>query len=153
LPTDEVLFLGFLPTKTAARKAYLEVAAPVMATVVIFESPNRIPALLSDAAASLGGERQAAVCRELTKIHETFERGTLTELAARYADRDVKGEIVLVVAPPEDAPPPAEADVDAALRKALATMGVKEAAQTVAAATGLSRRDLYQRALALKSEG
>ena len=70
------------------------------------------------------------VCRELTKIHETFDRGTLAELAARYADRDVKGEIVLVVAPPDEAAPPAEADVDAALRDALRSMGVKEAARS-----------------------
>ena len=100
-----------------------------------------------------GATRRAAVCRELTKIHETFDRGTLAELAARYADREVKGEIVLVVGPPEAAAPPADEDVDAALRDALKTTSVKEAAQAVAAATGLSRRDLYQRALALKGRG
>lgn len=153
LPTDEVLFLGFLPSKSAARKTYLEVAAPILATLVLFESPNRIAKLLDEAAKILGGDRQAAVCRELTKIHETFDRGTLSELATRYANRDVKGEIVLVVAPPEETAPPAEADVDAALREALATAGVKEAADRVAAQTGLSRRDLYQRALKLKAEG
>jgi len=109
-------------------------------------------ALLADAAEVLGGDRQAAICRELTKIHETFDRGTLADLAHRYADHDVKGEIVLVVAPPDERAAPDEADVDAALREALATMSVKEAAQAVAAATGLSRRELYQRALALKSK-
>ncbi len=153
LPTDEVLFLGFLPAKTAARKTYLEVASPIVATLVLFESPNRIAALLADAATALGGDRQAAICRELTKIHETFDRGTLVELATRYSDRAVKGEIVLVIAPPDEAAPPEEADVDAALREALRSSGVKEAAQAVAAATGLSRRELYQRALALKAEG
>jgi 16S rRNA (cytidine1402-2'-O)-methyltransferase len=153
LPTDEVLFLGFLPSKAQARKTYLEVAAPIVATLVIFESPNRIAFLLNDAAEKLGRDRQATVCRELTKIHETFDRGTLAELAERYADRDVKGEIVLVVAPPEEAAPPVEADVDAMLGSALKTMGVKEAADHVAAATGLSRRALYQRALKLRGEG
>jgi 16S rRNA (cytidine1402-2'-O)-methyltransferase len=152
LPTDEVLFLGFLPSKATARKKYLEVAAPIMATLVIFESPNRIASLLADAAKVLGGDRPASICRELTKIHETFDRGTLTELAARYASHDVKGEIVLVVSPPGDEMPPAAADVDAALRTALQQLGVKEAADLVAASTGLSRRDLYQRALKLKAE-
>ena len=93
------------------------------------------------------------MCRELTKIHETFDRGTLAELAERYADRAVKGEIVLVIAPPDAEPPPPEADVDAALRDALKNLGVKEAADRVAASTGLSRRTLYQRALKLKAEG
>jgi 16S rRNA (cytidine1402-2'-O)-methyltransferase len=153
LPTDEVLYLGFLPSKTQARKTYLEVAAPIVATLVLFESPNRIASLLGDAATVLGSGRQATVCRELTKIHETFDRGTLAELAERYADRAVKGEIVLVIAPPEADAPPAEADVDAALRDALKSMGVKEAADRVATSTGLSRRTLYQRALKLKAEG
>jgi 16S rRNA (cytidine1402-2'-O)-methyltransferase len=153
LPTDEVLFLGFLPSKAQARKTYLQVAAPMVATIVLFESPNRIAALLADAATILGGDRAASICRELTKIHETFDRGTLAELAARYANRDVKGEIVLVVAPPEEAAPPDQADIDASLRDALKSMGVKEAADRVAATTGLSRRTLYQRALKLKSEG
>jgi 16S rRNA (cytidine1402-2'-O)-methyltransferase len=152
LPTDEMLFLGFLPSKAQARKTYLEVAAPIVATLVLFESPNRIASLLNDAATVLGGARQAAVCRELTKIHETFDRGTLGQLVERYAARDVKGEIVLIIAPPDEAAPPEEADVDAALREALTSLGVKEAADRVAAATGLSRRTLYQRALKLKNE-
>jgi 16S rRNA (cytidine1402-2'-O)-methyltransferase len=152
LPTDEVLFLGFLPSKAAARRKYLEVAAPIMATLVIFESPNRIASLLADAATILGDDRTASVCRELTKIHETFDRGTLAELAARYASDDTKGEIVLVVSPPDEEKPPTEADVDAALKAALKELGVKEAAELVAASTGLSRRDLYQRALKLKAE-
>jgi 16S rRNA (cytidine1402-2'-O)-methyltransferase len=118
--------------------------------VVFFESPNRTGALLADAAAELGGERQAAICRELTKLHETFDRGTLADLAARYAEADVKGEVVLVVGPPGAAPAPASEDIDALLDAALRSMSVKEAAQNVAETTGLSRRDLYQRALFLK---
>ncbi len=127
--------------------------ASVPATLVFFESPNRIGALLADAVAAFGGERRAALCREVTKIHETFDRGTLSELAARYESAAVKGEIVLLVAPPAEPLPPDEVDIDAALRDALLTIGVKEAAQSVADATGLSRRVLYQRALALKGEG
>ncbi len=152
LPSERILFLGFPPSKAMARKSSLAEVAAAAATLVLFESPNRIAALLVDAAETLGGKRQASICRELTKIHETFDRGTLAELAARYAGRDVKGEIVLVIAPPDAAEPPAQADVDAALRAALGSAGVKEAAQAVAAATGLSRRELYQRALAIKAE-
>jgi 16S rRNA (cytidine1402-2'-O)-methyltransferase len=123
--------------------------ADVPATLVLFESPNRIAALLEDARDTLG-DRDAALCRELTKLHETFDRARLSELACRYAGAGVKGEIVLVIAPPGAAAAPAEADVEQALRQALATATVKEAAQSVAAATGLPRRELYRRALALK---
>ncbi len=153
LPTDQFLFVGFLPTKSAARRKALRSIAAVPATLVFFESPNRVGALLTDALAELGGERMAALCREVTKIHETFDRGTLAELAARYEGASVKGEVVVLVAPPAEAPPPDAVDVDAALRDALRRMGVKEAAQDVADATGISRRALYQRALALKSQG
>jgi 16S rRNA (cytidine1402-2'-O)-methyltransferase len=153
LPTDAVLFLGFLPPKTIARRKRLAEFAALPATLLFFESPNRTGALLADAAAEFGGERQAAVCRELTKLHETFDRGPLAELAARYAEADVKGEVVLVVGPPGAPPAPATEDVDALLGAALRSMSMKEAAQNVAEMTGLSRRDLYQRALSLKGSG
>jgi 16S rRNA (cytidine1402-2'-O)-methyltransferase len=149
LPTESVLFLGFLPAKSAARRKRLTEAREVAATLVLFESPNRVAGLLEDALAVLG-DRQAALCRELTKLHETFDRAALSELAGRYSGVPVKGEIVLVVGPPGAAEPPTEADVDTQLREALATLNVKDAAQAVAAATGLPRRELYRRALALK---
>jgi len=150
LPTDAFLFLGFLPSKAGQRKARLKEIARVPATLAIFESPNRIAALLADAAEALGGKRQAAVCRELTKLHETFDRDSLAALAARYGDAEVKGEIVLLVAPPGAAEPPSETEIDAMLSDALRSAGVKQAAEAVAEMTGLSRRDLYQRALKLK---
>lgn len=153
LPTEAVLFLGFLPAKSTARRKRLAAVATLAATLVLFESPNRTGALIADAAAELGGDRPAAICRELTKLHETFDRGTLGELAARYAQASVKGEVVLVVGPPGEAEPPAQADVEAQIRAALATMSVKQAAQAVSEATGLPRRDIYQRALALKAAG
>jgi 16S rRNA (cytidine1402-2'-O)-methyltransferase len=152
LPTEEFLFVGFLPTKSAARRKRLAALRSVPATLVFFESPNRVGALLGDAADVLGDARGATLCREVTKIHETFDRGTLSALAGRYRDAAVKGEVVLVVAPPPETEAPAASDIDAALRAALSTMGVKEAAQAIAEATGVSRRDLYQRALQLKSE-
>jgi len=152
LSTDAFLFVGFPPTKSSARRKRFETFTSVPATLVFFESPNRVAAFLADACAIFGGERRVTLCREVTKIHETFDRGTLAELAARYADASVKGEVVIIIAPPEprDA---VEIDVDAALRDALQTMGVKEAAQSVAGLTGLSRRDLYARALTLKGGG
>jgi 16S rRNA (cytidine1402-2'-O)-methyltransferase len=150
LPTDTFLFVGFLPTKPGARRKRLGALKAIPATLVIFESPNRVAALLADATAELGGERAATLCREITKIHETFDHGTLAELAARYENESVKGEIVVVVAPPGAPDEPADADVDRMLSDALMTMGVKEAAQSVAEATGLPRRDLYRRALAFK---
>jgi 16S rRNA (cytidine1402-2'-O)-methyltransferase len=99
----------------------------------------------------LGAGRPATLCREITKLHETFDRGSLGDLARRYAEAPIKGEVVIVVAPPGPAAPPVQSDVDGQLAEALRTMSVKEAAQSVAEATGLSRRDLYQQALALKA--
>jgi 16S rRNA (cytidine1402-2'-O)-methyltransferase len=153
LPTESVLFLGFLPAKTAARRKRLAAVSALPASLVLLESPNRIGALLADAAAELGGERRAAFCRELTKLHETFDRRSLAELATRYAEANVKGEIVLVVAPPGQAERPEAAAVDDDLLAALQRLSVKEAAEAVAQKTGLSRRELYQRALALKASG
>ena len=153
LPTDAFLFLGFLPHKSAGRRKRLVEFASVPATLVLFESPNRTGALLADAAAELGGEREAAICREITKLHETFARGTLAELAQHFADAEVKGEVVLVIGPPGEAAAPSEAETDRRLLEALESMSVKEAAQAVSGATGLPRRDLYQRALQLKGRG
>jgi 16S rRNA (cytidine1402-2'-O)-methyltransferase len=153
LPTDAFLFVGFLPTKSAARRKRLAALVAIPATLVFFESPNRVAAFLADAAEALGGEREATLCREVTKIHETFDRGTLLELAERYKDASVKGEVVVLLAPPAEPAGPDDAAIENALREALLTMSVKEAAQTVAEATGLSRRDLYARALSIKSDG
>ena len=150
LPTDAFLFLGFLPPKSAARRKRLAEFAAAPATLVLYESPNRIAALLADAVATLGGDRRASVCREITKLHETFHRDTLDELARAFEGAALKGEIVLVIAPPGPAAAPSEASVEAQLAAGLATMSVREAAASVAAATGLPRRDLYARALKLK---
>ncbi|MYZ47416.1 16S rRNA (cytidine(1402)-2'-O)-methyltransferase [Propylenella binzhouense] len=151
LPTDTFLFAGFLPNKAGQRRSRLEALAGIPATLVLLESPNRIGALLADAAAVLGGAREAAVCREMTKLHETFDRGTLAALAERYGDGPARGEIVLVVAPPGEAEPVAAEDLDERIRAALTRLGVRDAADAVAAETGAKRRDVYQRALALKA--
>ena len=146
LPTDRFLFEGFLPAKTEARRSRLNALAGVEATLVFYEAPQRLAASLADLATELG-PRPAAVARELTKMNETLDGDTLDALAARYADRDVRGEIVIVVGPPG-----AREAVDAErLRREieglLATHGVKDAAAVLAARHGLPRRELYALAL------
>ncbi len=151
LPSDTVLFAGFLPQKGGPKTRRLEELARIPATLVFFESPHRTGATLQLMADVLGPEREAVVARELTKRFETFERGSLSDLAERFADRQVKGEIVLLVAPPEDRPEAEAGDVDGLLLEALGEMPVSAAAKKVARATGLDRNEIYKRALDLKS--
>lgn len=150
LPTDRFLFAGFPPTRQAERARFLAEFAAVPATLVFYESPHRVAETLA-AMAGVYGDRPAAVCRELTKRFEETRRGGLAALAAAYAGQaDPKGEIVVVVGPPAEAPVTPEA-IDAALRAALQTASVKDAARAVAEALGAPRTAVYQRALALKS--
>ena len=118
----------------------------VPATLVLYESPKRVNHTLEELSRVFGAVRYAAVCRELTKRFEEVTRGTLADLVAQFADRDVKGEIVLVIDRAPDAVADAET-VDAALDRALQTMSVKDAAAMVAEAYGLAKRDVYQLAL------
>lgn len=148
LPTDRLVFLGFLPPRPAARRKLLEPFRDLPASLLLHESPHRLAEALADLAAILG-DREAAVCRELTKLHEEIRRGRLGALAAHYAAHPPKGEIVLMLAPPE-AVAVSEDALDEALRRALATMSVREAAEAVAGATGVARRKLYARALDLR---
>lgn len=150
LPTDRLVFLGFLPPRPAARRKLLEPFRDLPASLLLYESPHRLAEALVDLARILG-DREAAVCRELTKLHEEIRRGRLGELAAHYEAHPPKGEIVLMVAPPEAAAV-SDAALDAALARALATMSVREAAEAVAGATGVARRKLYARALALRGD-
>lgn len=150
LPTDRFLFLGFLSAKSAAKRTELEEVANLRASLILFETAPRLVAALDDLKAVLGN-RPAAVARELTKMFEEVRRGSLAELLDHYREAGPpKGEIVIVIGPPLPAAGPVAADLDLALSKALASMRVKEAAEAVAAATGLPRRQVYQRALELK---
>ena len=151
LPTDQFLFVGFLPPKQTARRARIAELAGIPASLVLFETGPRIAATLADLAAGLG-PRQAALCRELTKIHEEVRRGELATLAQEYAGREARGEIVLVVGPPPATEKPSVAEMDALLRQALARASLKDAVGEIADATGLPRRELYQRALALTKQ-
>jgi len=152
LPTDRFFFEGFLPHKSGPRRARLAELASVPGTLVFFESPRRIAETLTDAAAVLG-PRPAAIARELTKLYETVRRDRLDALAAALAGEEPpKGEIVLLVAPPEaGAAERAEVDLDARITEALSTYSLKDAASVVAAATGQPRRQVYARALQLSA--
>jgi 16S rRNA (cytidine1402-2'-O)-methyltransferase len=142
------LFEGFLPAKQAARRTRIAALAGVPATLVLFETGPRIAAALDDLAAGLG-PREAAVCRELTKLHEEVRRADLATLARDYAALPApRGEIVIVVAPPS-ADRPDSVDLDALLRAALGRASVKDAVAEVAGASGMPRREVYRRALAL----
>ncbi|WFR95476.1 16S rRNA (cytidine(1402)-2'-O)-methyltransferase [Rhizobium tumorigenes] len=153
LPNDAFFFAGFLPVKDKARRDRLAALSSVPATLLLFESPHRIAATLAAAADVLGVDRKASVCRELTKTFEEFRRGTLSELAAHYQSVDnVKGEIVLVIGPPPEIATP-EADVEAILLDLSREMPTAKAAAEAARITGLPRRDLYQRLLAMKARG
>lgn len=153
LPNDAFLFAGFLPVKDKARRERLAELSEAPATLIFFESPHRIGDTLAAAADELGSERQAAVCRELTKTFEEFRRGPLGALAADYADRTVKGEVVLVVGPPLEKPAPEAGEIDAILTRLAADLPTAKAATEAAKLTGQPRKDLYQRLLALKGEG
>jgi len=149
LPTDRFFFEGFLPPKSGARLHRIEALKGIPATLVLYETGPRIAASLADLA-TVFGAREAAVCRELTKMHEEVRRGDLATLARDYADgAETRGEFAVVVAPPPaDAPPPPES-VDEMLRAALANASLKDAVAAVAQASGVPRRDIYQRALEL----
>lgn len=151
LPTDRFLFAGFLPSAKSARRAALEELSETGATLVFYESPKRIAAMLADAARILGAARPAAVCRELTKKFEEIRRGSLGELASGVSDTALKGEIVVVVGRGE-AQAASDSDMETALREALQTMSVRDAAEMVAKAQGIHKRKVYSMALKLSGE-
>lgn len=146
LPTDRFAFLGFAPSQSGPRRKFLQDAAAVKATLVLYESPKRIHRLLTELCEVFGPDRQAALCRELTKKHEEVIRMNLGAMSDDLADRSLRGEIVLVI----DRGVEAEASDDAlddALTEALDRLTVKEAVAHVAAKLGVPRRRVYQAAL------
>lgn len=149
LPSDRFLFAGFLPSKDKARRDMLAELAPIKATLVFYETAPRLTDSLGAIAEVLPG-REAGVARELTKKFEECRTGAPAELIGHYEAHPPKGEIVLLVGPPGEAPPPQEADVDALLRAALQRAKPSQAAAEVAKATGLDRKALYARAMELK---
>jgi 16S rRNA (cytidine1402-2'-O)-methyltransferase len=151
LPTDRFLFVGFLPAKAKARADAIAEVADVRATLVFYESGPRLGDSLLALSAQLG-DREAAVAREITKLHEQCVTGTLTELARGYANAAPKGEIVIVVAPPMEAEAVSDDALDAALDAALARLSPSRAAAEVAELLGIPRKRAYARALDLTRE-
>ncbi|MCB2074318.1 MAG: 16S rRNA (cytidine(1402)-2'-O)-methyltransferase [Novosphingobium sp.] len=148
LPNDRFLFAGFLPAKDKARRDVLAELGDVPATLVFYETAPRLCDALEAIGETLPG-REVAVSRELTKKFEECRTGSADELAAHFAERPAKGEIVLMIGPPV-ASQPSEADADALLRAELARAKPSQAAARVAKLTGLDRKALYARALELR---
>jgi len=151
LPSDRFLFEGFLPAKAAQRRARIAELAAIPATLILFESGVRVADALRDLAEGLGA-RPAAICRELTKLHEEVATGTLETLAGRAESLETRGEFVLVVAPAA-AQAASDPEIDNLLRQAFTRVSVKDAVAEIALATGRSRRDVYARALAIVDRG
>ena len=146
LPTDRFLFLGFLPAKPKARLDAIREIANIRATLVLYESGPRLADTLAALADQLGA-REAAVAREISKLHEECVTGTLSELSERYANLSPKGEIVIVVGPPAAPEEANEADLDAAIDEALSRLSPSRAAAEVADKLNISRKRAYARAL------
>lgn len=150
LPTARFTFLGFPPREEGARRALLGTLRGEAATMIFYEAPDRVGATLADAALAFGGDRRASLGRELTKLYEEHVRGSLDELAARYAEVAPRGECTLVIAGGVEAE---AVDVEAELRALLASgLGPKDAAARLVVRTGKPRRVLYQLALSLARE-
>ena len=148
LPTDRFAFVGFLSAARQQRETEIAALRDTPFTLVFYESPKRVEEMLNSLRDTLGGDRQVVVCRELTKRFEEITRGTLTDVAQAYAGRNVKGELVVLVGR-AGATDVADLDVTEALKEAMKTMRVKDAATVVAGALGLPRRQVYQIALGL----
>ena len=149
LPTDRFTFEGFVPRKSGERTAALRALANESRTLVFFEAPSRVGATLADMAAAFGDDRRAAVCRELTKLHEEIARGTLAELVA-WAEMGVRGELVIVVAGAAARGIPFPDAVTQVLELVRDGMRLKDASAEVSGLTGHSSRELYQAALAVR---
>lgn len=148
LPTDRFFFAGFAPHSGGARTKFLQGLKPIPGTLVLYESPKRISGLLKDILITLG-DRECALCRELTKKFEETRRGRVSDVLTSVTDLPPKGEIVLVIGEGA-AEVNSQEDIDAALREAMQTLRVKEAAAMVAEHFSISKRDAYQMALKLK---
>lgn len=152
LPTNRFLFAGFLPTKESARASEIEELSCMDTTLVFFEAARRLPETLAALARQMPS-RHATVAREITKLYEEFRRATLEELAAHYAQAgEPRGEVVIVIGPPQKRVVEYNPEVESQLREALQSLSVKDAASQVARRTGIARHELYTKALDLKGK-
>ena len=151
LSSARFTFCGFLPPKKGARQTELEGLRNLPTSLIFFESPKRLPAFLRDAREVLG-DRQGAVCREMTKLFENVQRGPLSSLEEHYTATPARGEIVVVIEGATERAAPSEEEIIKHLQKALESYSLKEAASLVAKALGVPKREVYQHALILKSK-
>ena len=151
LPTDRFLFLGFLPAKAKARADAIAEVASIRATLVLYEGGPRLGDTLAELSRQLG-PREAAIAREITKLHEECVTGTLTELASRYREAIPKGEIVIVVGPPVEAEAATDDQVDRLLEQAMARLSPSRAAAEVAEQLSIPRKRAYARALEISKK-
>jgi 16S rRNA (cytidine1402-2'-O)-methyltransferase len=151
LPTDRFFFEGFLPSKAQARRTRLAELSKIDATLVVFDSGNRVQETLADLAAIMG-TRDAAICRELTKVHEEIRRAPITELAKTADTMETRGEFVLVIGPPTGAQVMGQDELDELLRSRLKRDSVKDAVAHAVELSGRPRREVYARALELAKE-
>jgi 16S rRNA (cytidine1402-2'-O)-methyltransferase len=151
LPTDRFFFEGFLPSKAQARRTRLAELSKIDATLVVFDSGNRVQETLADLAAIMG-TRDAAICRELTKVHEEIRRAPITELAKTADTMETRGEFVLVIGPPTGAQVMGQDELDELLRSRLKRDSVKDAVAHAVELSGRPRREVYGRALELAKE-
>ena len=147
LPAASWTFAGFLPNRREARKRALERCRAAADTAVFFESPNRLISTLEDLGSVLGCSRRISVARELTKMHEEIVTGSVDEVLKHFSDGNIRGEIVLMIAPAQEQ---AAMDTDQILRELMTRMPVSRAAAEAAELTGLSKRELYRKALSLR---
>ena len=146
---DRFIYLGFLPQASGSRRKVLEEFRYVQATLILFESPNRLEKSLQDMQAILGKERKASICRELTKKFEEVRRGTLSELKDFYSNEKARGEIVIVIE--RDRSPTSEIDINEILLEALKYKSLKDAVSEVSSMVNLSRKEIYSLALKLSA--
>jgi 16S rRNA (cytidine1402-2'-O)-methyltransferase len=151
LPTDRFFFEGFLPSKAQARRTRLAELSKIDATLVVFDSGNRVQETLADLAAIMG-TRDAAICRELTKVHEEIRRAPITELAKTADTMETRGEFVLVIGPPTGAQVMGQDELDELLRSRLKRDSVKDSVAHAVELSGRPRREVYARALELAKE-
>lgn len=149
LPTDQFHFAGFLPAKTAARQKAIAELTGMVGTLVFYEAPQRLAESLADLALIFGAERQAVIARELTKLFEESKQGTLGELASFYAEHEVKGEIVIVIAPATETVSHSGADIEKMLQDALKSQSLRDAVNSVSVVTGAKKKEVYDLALRL----
>jgi len=153
LPMERVTFEGFLPSKAAERRTALAALAAEPRTMSFYEAPHRIAESLADMRDAFGADRRAVIAREMTKVHEEFERGTLGDLAAKWSTREPKGEFTVLVAGAPPAPPASQSEIEIALDDAFERgLSVSEAAREIAGMCGWGRKKVYEIALQMKKK-